>query len=205
MLFLHPTWDHESERLGKKRCTPTGSALHVVAEWIGFVGLLALLVPARNGEPQEAPMFVEVQVAINGPRPAIWAVMTDIEDAAKLISGIETIEVLEKPASGLVGLRWRETRMLFGKPATAEKWITEAAENEFYRTRAEDNGFVFISTMSLSESGTGGTTLTSTHDSQPQGFVARLMSIPMKLFFRGVARKALLQDLNDIKAAVERN
>jgi hypothetical protein len=30
------------------------------------------------------------------------------------------------------------------------------------------------------------------------------MSIPMGLFFKGVARKALLQDLNDIKAAVEK-
>lgn len=30
------------------------------------------------------------------------------------------------------------------------------------------------------------------------------MSLPMGLLFKGVARKALLQDLNDIKAAVER-
>jgi len=30
------------------------------------------------------------------------------------------------------------------------------------------------------------------------------MSIPMRLFFKGVIKKALLQDLNDIKAAVER-
>src|SRR5439155_20354584 len=96
------------------------------------------------------------------------------------ISGIEKIEVLEKPAHGLVGLKWRETRMLFGKPATAEKWITDAAENEFYKTRAEDNGFVFLSTMSISESN-GGITLTSSHESKPQGVVARFLSIPMML------------------------
>ena len=93
--------------------------------------------------------------------------------------------------------------MLFGKPATVEKWITDAAENEFYKTRAEDNGFVFLSTMSISESNNGSITLTSSHVSQPQGIVARLMSIPMGLFFKGVAKKALLQDLNDIKSAVE--
>jgi hypothetical protein len=29
------------------------------------------------------------------------------------------------------------------------------------------------------------------------------MSIPMRLLFKGVAKKALLHDLNDIKSAVE--
>ncbi|HEX6748487.1 MAG TPA: SRPBCC family protein [Longimicrobium sp.] len=146
-------------------------------------------------------MFVEAQMPINGSRAAIWAAITDIENAAETLSGVEDIEVVEKPANGLVGLRWRETRMLFGKPATVEKWITDAAENEFYTTRAEDNGFVFLTTMRISES-RGGMTLTSSHDSRPQGMVARLMSLPMFLF-KGVARKAILQDLNDIKSAVE--
>jgi hypothetical protein len=94
--------------------------------------------------------------------------------------------------------------MHFGKPATAEKWITAAAENEFYTTRAEDQGFVFLSTMRISER-SGGMTLSSAHDSKPQGIVARLMSIPMGLLFKGVAKKALLQDLNDIKSAVEQD
>src|SRR6516225_3626768 len=148
-------------------------------------------------------MFVEAQVTINGSKAAVWAAITNIENASETISGIENIEIVEKPANGLVGLRWRETRMLFGKPATAEKWITDAAENAFYKTRAEDNGFVFLSTMSISENSRGSMTLTSSHDSQPQGIVARLMSIPMGLFFKGVAKKAILQDLNDIKSAVE--
>lgn len=148
-------------------------------------------------------MLVEAQVTINGSKAAIWAAITDIENAAETLSGIEKVEVVEKPADGLVGLKWRETRMLFGKPATAEKWITDAAENEFYKTRAESDGFVFLSTLSIAES-SGGITLTSSHDSQPQGLVARLMSIPMRLAFKGVAKKAILQDLHDIKSAVEK-
>ena len=87
-------------------------------------------------------MLVEVQVTIDAPRAAIWAAMTDIENAAQTIRGIESIDIVQKPARGLVGLRWQETRMLFGKPATAEKWVTEAVENEFYKTRAESDGFV---------------------------------------------------------------
>jgi len=146
-------------------------------------------------------MIVEAQVTINGSKAAIWAAITNIEKASETISGIENIEVVEKPADGLVGLRWRETRMYFGKPATVEKRITDAAENEFYKTRAESDGFVFLSTMSISES-SGGVTLTSSHDSKPQGIVAKLKSIPMPLF-KGMVKKALLQDLNDIKSAVE--
>ena len=146
-------------------------------------------------------MIVEAQVTIKGSKAAVWAAITDIENASEVISGIEKIEVLEKPANGLVGLKWAETRLLFGKPATVEKWITDAVENEFYRTKAEDGGFVFLTTNSISES-SGRTTLTSSHDSQPQGFVAKLQSIPMVLF-KGVIKKALLQDLNDIKSAVD--
>jgi hypothetical protein len=92
--------------------------------------------------------------------------------------------------------------MLFGKPAAAEKWITDAAENEFYKTRAEDGGFLFLTTKSISESN-GSMTLTECHESKPQSIKAKL-SVPMLFLFKGVIKKALLQDLNDIKAAVER-
>ena len=146
-------------------------------------------------------MIVEAQVTINGSKAAIWAAITNIANASEIISGIETIEVLEKPANGLVGLRWRETRLLFGKPATVEKWITAAAENAFYTTRAEDGGFVFVATMRIVES-SGSMTLTSAHETKPQGIVARLQSLPMFLF-KGMVKKALLQDLNDYKTTVE--
>ena len=60
-----------------------------------------------------------------------------------------------------------------------------------------------MTTKRLSE-GSGGMTLTESHETRPQGIVAQLKSIPMRLFFKGVIRKALLQDLKDIKSAVER-
>jgi uncharacterized protein YndB with AHSA1/START domain len=147
-------------------------------------------------------MIVETQVTIEGSRAKVWAAITNIENAAKFISGIQKIEVLEKPANSLVGLRWRETRMYFGKPATVEMWITDAVENEHYKTRAESDGFLFLSTTSISES-SGGIVLVTSHDTRPQGGVAKLKAIPMPLF-KGVVKKALLKDLNDIKSAVER-
>ncbi len=147
-------------------------------------------------------MTVEAHVTINGSKAAVWAATTDIVNLAQLLSGVEKIEAVEKPATGLVGLKWKETRKLFGESATVEKWITEAKENEFYTTRAEQDGFVFITTNSISGSD-GSVVLTGIHETQPQGFAARVKSLPV-VFFKGVIKKAILQDLKDIKKVVER-
>lgn len=147
-------------------------------------------------------MILEEQVTINGSKEAIWAVIADIENAPAIVSTNEKVEILERSENGLVGLKWRETRTLFGKTATEVMWITDAAENEFYKTRAESHGFIYISTTSISEQD-GSNSLTMTHESRPQGFAAKLLSIPMGFVFKGVFKKAILQDLNDIKAAVE--
>ena len=45
-------------------------------------------------------------------------------------------------------------------------------------------------------------TLAEAHESKPQSIKAKL-SVSMLFLFKGVVKKALLQDLNDIKAAVE--
>jgi hypothetical protein len=147
-------------------------------------------------------MIVQAQVTIHGSRAALWAAITDIDHAASIIGGIENIEIVERPATGLVGLAWRETRQLFGDPATVEKRITAASDGLSYQTRAQDSGFVFITTKRIGE-GNGALILSEAHESLPQTVAARLKMIPMSLLFKGVIRKFLLQDLNDIKAAVE--
>ena len=146
-------------------------------------------------------MTVEEQIIINRNKTAVWTAITDIRHAAKIISGIEKIEILNEPENGLVGLKWRETRMYFGKPTDIDKWITDAVENKFYKTRAEMDGFIFLTTMSISESGDN-IRLTSLHETKSQGIIANIKSLPM-IFFRGMLKKAILKDLNDIKTAVE--
>src|SRR5262245_30812538 len=146
-------------------------------------------------------MLVEAQITINGSKSAIWAAITDIENASEIMSGIEKIEIVEKPVNGLVGLKWKETRILFGKPATVEKWITDAAENEFYKTKAGGCWLGFVTPIRISKGKCRGLTFTNSHYSNPQTIGAKIKTDPMGLFFKGVIRKAALQDLNDIKAA----
>lgn len=147
-------------------------------------------------------MTVSASITIHATTSAVWAATTDIARFAELLSGVEKIEIVQRPATGLVGLKWKETRILFGKPATLEKWITEAKENEFYKTRAEQDGFVFITTNRITGSD-GSVAFTAIHETILQGFAAKLKALPM-VFFKGVIKKAILQDLNDIKKVVER-
>ena len=91
--------------------------------------------------------------------------------------------------------------MYFDKPAAIDKWITEAVENSYYKTRAEMDGFIFLTTMTITESGSG-ILLESAHETRSEGIVAKIKSMPMFLF-KGVLRKAIQQDLDDIKKAVE--
>lgn len=147
-------------------------------------------------------MIVEAQVTISSNKTEVWKAICDIRHAAEILSGVEKIEILNEPANGLAGLKWRETRMYFEKPAAIDKWITDAVENKFYTTRAEMDGFIFLTTVSISESN-GHIVLTSSHETISQGLLAKIKSLPM-IFFKGMLKKAILQDLNDIKAAVER-
>lgn len=39
MIFIHPIWDTEHQRLGLKTCTPMGYLLHEIADGTGFTGL----------------------------------------------------------------------------------------------------------------------------------------------------------------------
>ncbi len=147
-------------------------------------------------------MNAEATVHIDRPRDEVWRVITDIEHASETISGIEQVEILERPPGGLVGLKWVETRTMFGKTATETMWITEAEENRFYRTRAENHGAVYVSTLQLNDA-EGGTELIMRFGAEPSTLGARILGATLGRLFAGATRKALLKDLEDNKRAVE--
>jgi hypothetical protein len=148
-------------------------------------------------------MNLSVDIDINGSAGKTWQVISNIENATDNISGIEEIEILEKPQNGLVGLKWRETRTLFGKTATEVMWITDAVENEYYKTRAESHGSVYVSKLMISETN-GQTRLTMDFGAKAQTFVAKILYVLMGFLFNGATIKALKKDLDDIKIAVEK-
>jgi len=147
-------------------------------------------------------MNLQTGITINASREQIWPVLTDIENSKETISAIEKIEVLNKPDTGLVGLKWKETRTMFGKQAEETMWITKAEENSFYETEAQSHGMIYKSGFKITENN-GSSELVMYMNAIPQSFGAKIMGGIMSLFFKGPTIKAIKQDLQDIKIAVE--
>ena len=149
-------------------------------------------------------MELSVNVDINAPRERVWRIITDIESASKVIDGISKVEVLEKPENGLIGLKWRETRMMFGKEATEVMWITGVVENESYETRAKSHGALYETRTEVRDGENGGSVLSMSFRGTPLTTGAKLMWVFLGHMFRSSTRKALLEDLDCMKRAAER-
>lgn len=142
-------------------------------------------------------------VTIQATRSAVWRAITDVENAPRVVPGIVKTEVLTRPRGGLVGLTWRETRILFGDESAVEKTVTDAVDGASFSTTAAQDGLVFTSTTTLSGAD-GAVVLHSVHTTAAQTALRKFMMVPMRLFFTGVARKAIQRDLDDVKSFVER-
>lgn len=147
-------------------------------------------------------MDIACEVEVQAPRNVVWEIISNIDGAADTVSGIEKIEVLERPASGLLGLKWRETRKMLGKMAEETMTITEAVDGSHYCTEAYNHGAIYRSRMAVTGEGAS-TTLQFTFRGEAQTFGAKVMSTLMGPFVKGASEKALRQDLMDIKAAAE--
>jgi len=146
-------------------------------------------------------MKISVSEEISAPREVIWNLITDFDTWADTIEEIVSIEVLDKPETGIVGLKWKETRVLFGKEAVETMWITAAEPNSWYETRAESHGAIYATRLSLDDQD-GKVVLNMTFTSKPTTILARLMSV-MGFLFAGTMRKLLQKDLADIRRVAE--
>ncbi len=146
-------------------------------------------------------MTVTATELIESPRHRVWEIITDIDNAATTISAITDLKIVERPKQGIIGLKWEETRMMFGKSATETLWISAAKEFEWYETTAKNCGAIYNSKLSLVDKN-GGTELSMSFSATPVTFAARLMSW-LGFLFNGTIRKAFQQDLLDIKRRAE--
>lgn len=148
-------------------------------------------------------MEVSVSVEINKPVKDVWDTISDIENCPKVISSIVDLQVLENPADTFVGFKWTETRVMFGKEASETMWITDYKDQEFYQTRAESHGSIYISKLSV-EPSSSGSQLTMSFKGEAQSTFSKIFSFCLGFLFIGGMKKALLKDLNDIKNHLEK-
>ncbi|MGD8353167.1 MAG: SRPBCC family protein [Pseudomonadota bacterium] len=149
-------------------------------------------------------MVVTARIEINSDRKKVWKAITDIENSGEMIAGIVRVSILQKPSDGLIGLKWEETRKMFGKEATETMWITDFAPNRYYITQARSHGSIYITRSSLSDSPKG-TRLTMMFTSAARSPAAKAMSFLLGAFIKVSLKKAMNHDLEDIKAFVEKN
>lgn len=146
-------------------------------------------------------MTIIVSEEISAPRERIWNVITDIDTWADTIAGIVSIEVINRPATGIIGLKWKEKRVLFGKEAVETMWITAAESNSWYETRAENHGAIYSTRLSLDDSNDK-VVLTMAFSAKPTTIASKLMSV-IGIMFNGTMRKMLQKDLTDIRRVAE--
>lgn len=147
-------------------------------------------------------MIVTAEIEIPRSKEAIWAAITDIDNWASMITSIIDIKILNKPTHGLVGLKWEETRKMFGKEATETLWVTDYIENEYYCSRAESHGSVYMTRFSLSGRGDM-TLLTISFSGEPQTPFLKTVSLCIGPFIKSTIINALNKDLEDIRNHVE--
>jgi len=149
-------------------------------------------------------MKVQVQVSIEATKEQVWNVISNIKDSAKVIKGIDKIEVLNDSGSSLVGFKWAETRTMFGKSASEEMYITEANEQNYYIAHAESNGYLYDTEMLLIESDNK-VILSSQFNAEANTKMAKFFSPLFGWAFKRTIKKTLYGDLVDIKNYVESN
>ena len=94
-------------------------------------------------------------VLIAAPSERVFAALTDLANAPKLLSGIGEVQLLTPGPLGK-GSRFRETRTVQGSKATVEVEISEFEPNKRYAARNEMNGveIVYCYDVQARDSGT---------------------------------------------------
>ena len=146
-------------------------------------------------------MTVTAIEQINAPCERVWAVVTDFDNIASNITAITDAIVLERADAGIIGLKWQETRLMFGKSATETMWISSAEEGRWYETTAHNCGSIYHSKILLKEHD-GGTHLSMSFSATPETLTAKVFSL-LGFMFSGAIKKAFQEDLKDIKRVCE--
>ena len=149
-------------------------------------------------------MELSVYVEIEKPLEDVWNAIVDFKNCSNYIESIVKLEIIDEPKDTLIDFKWKETRVMFGKEATETMWITDYLENEYYETRAESHGSIYISRLSL-ERVEKHTKLTMSFSAKAQTLFAKIFSQCMGFLIKGSMKKALIKDLNDIKTYLESN
>jgi len=156
------------------------------------------------GEQRGAMMDeIIVEERIEAPPDVVWAVITNIENAADVISGISVIVHPFDDRDFDVGFTWRETRRMFGKDTTEEMQVVAVDDGRSYDVESDSHGTRYFSTTSVLPDGDG-CVLRMAFRGEAQNTLSKVMGATLGRLFEGPTRRAIQQDLRDIAAEAQR-
>ena len=143
---------------------------------------------------------LQLTTRIRAPRERVFALATDVHNAAGRIPAIHRIEVLtEGPVRK--GTRFKETRVMFGRPATEEMTVTEFEPPARFALGAESCGCRYHSEFHFAEQA-GETEVRLTIQATPLTWFARVMGFLMRPLFK-LMGKECGKDLAALKQLAE--
>ncbi len=160
-------------------------------------------------------MRMFLSTLIDAPQEAVFAAASDFPNAANMIEGIDSVEMLNQANDGTpigVGTRFKETRTMMGKQAVETMEVTEYDPPRAYTLGALSCGVKFESRVTCLEENpgsggggqSGGCRLSFDIKGTPQTLLTKIVSPVMGLLMKGSMRKAMEKDLADVKRYVER-
>ncbi|NJL95010.1 MAG: SRPBCC family protein [Anaerolineae bacterium] len=147
---------------------------------------------------------MEIRAAhqVNAPVDVTFQVFPMLPSSPTALKRSKAVEIVSAVQQG-EGMRWRETRLMFGKEATEEMEIRAFLPNQSYDVVAESRGMRYHTRYTFAPQG-GGTRVEMVFSGTPTSLPARLMSM-LSFFFAGAMRKALHGDLQTLGAVAEQS
>lgn len=146
-------------------------------------------------------MQIGIEALVEAPPEVVFAVVADIPAWPRYISAIDRIELLS-PGPVVAGLRFRETRVMFGRPATEEMTVAEIAPPRRLVLTGINHGTAYRAEHVCEPQGRQ-TRLRLVFEGRPVTLLARLFT-PLGWLFLGAVKRQFASDLADLKGEAER-
>jgi carbon monoxide dehydrogenase subunit G len=149
---------------------------------------------------------VTISTEVKAPVERVFDLFTDIEHAADRVSGIKKIDVMS-PGPFHLGYRWTETREVMGRLDDATMEISSFERNRSYTVTHHKGAIlgsgVRIDTKFTFEPVPAGTKVSVEFELHPEGLPPGLL-LPLEWAIGGKVRHVLSDDLDDLKASIEK-
>lgn len=147
-------------------------------------------------------MQIKDAIVINAPLERVFAVFSNLDTITQALKSITKIEQIAGPAQMVVGTKWKETRTVFGKEASETMWVTAITPNSSYVVEADSNGMHYMTEYKFMPEANG-TRVEMTFSGTAKSWLTKVMGMIMGVLFAGATKKALHQDLVELKEFCE--